>query len=142
MSEQKARFEKRIGEETEVFMKNIMNVISEVGLPGYTMRDIEAEIRPIMHVLNVLSQKWTLQLIFLLGKRSLKFNEVKEILNGMSSRTLTDKLRMLEKEKLLTRRIINQAPVRVEYSLTEKGKSVALSSIPLIYYLGRLSKKS
>lgn len=142
LSEQKLLFENKIGEETERFMQNIQDAIAKVGLPEYSMSEIEAEMKSILPVLGILSQKWTIQLIFLLGRRSLKFNELKKILRDISSRTLTDKLRILEKEKLLKRKIIDQAPVRVEYSLTEKGKFVALSSIPLLYNLRKLNKQS
>ena len=125
-----------------MFMKNIQEAIADVGVPGYSMGEIEAEMKPIMPILGILSQKWTLQLIYLLDRKSLKFNEIKKILNDISSRTLTDKLRILEKEDLLSRRIIDQAPVRVEYSLTEKGKLVALSCIPLLYNLRKIGKQS
>ena len=54
---------------------------------------------------------------------------------GISSRTLTDKLRMLEAKFLLRRNVTSSSPVRVGYSLTTRGREIALSCLPLIYEL-------
>ncbi len=71
----------------------------------------------------------------LLFMRNRKFTEFSDLIGGVSSRTLTDKLRMLEKAGYLERRIISEAPVKIQYSLTNKGRGIAISLFPLIHQI-------
>jgi DNA-binding HxlR family transcriptional regulator len=89
----------------------------------------------IVSIFSALSQRWSLGIIYLLYMRTLKFNELRELLPGISSRTLTDKLRMLERSGILTRSVLTSAPVRVSYSLSTRGREIALASLPLVYQL-------
>ena len=102
------------------------------------IKEMENQIKGVTSVLSVLSQRWSLEIIFLLYMRSLKFNELRELLRGISSRTLTDKLRMLERNRILTRSVVSNAPVRVGYSLTSRGREIALSCLPLVYQIRKL----
>jgi DNA-binding HxlR family transcriptional regulator len=62
-----------------------------------------------------------------------RFGEVKKIL-GVNSRTLSDKLKMLQKHGYINRKVTAGPPLRVEYSLTSKGKDTVLLALPLLYY--------
>src|SRR5690606_33368019 len=61
----------------------------------------------------------------MLGRNgTLRFNELKRLINGVSQRMLTLTLRNLERDGLVTRTIYPEVPPRVEYSLTELGKTL------------------
>ncbi len=86
---------------------------------------------------NVLSQKWVLSILYaLLFTGTAGFNELKRML-GASSRTLASKLKMLEERGFVERRVEPGPPLRTRYSLTQRGKGVALLSLPLLYYMAR-----
>lgn len=71
--------------------------------------------------LNVLGQKWVLRIIRALGERKQRFCELQDALGGANSATLSQRLKLLEDEGLIDRRIISSVPPWVEYSLTVKG---------------------
>lgn len=131
-------FEKEVARLTEDFLANLTITISKRQAQEeneWSIEEIEGEMKRVSAILNVLSQRWSLGIIFLLYMRDLKFNELRDLLQGISSRTLTDKLRMLQKHGMLTRSVMSSAPVRVRYSLTTRGRAVALSSLPLLYHV-------
>jgi len=101
----------------------------------YSVEEMEEQMKGVVSILSVLSQRWSLGIIYLLYMKSLKFNELRDLLHGISSRTLTDKLRMLERSGILTRSVTSSAPVRVSYALTTSGREIALSCLPLLYQL-------
>lgn len=71
--------------------------------------------------LNILGQKWVLRIIRALGERTERFCELQDALGGANSATLSQRLKLLEDEGLIDRRIISSVPPWVEYSLTTKG---------------------
>lgn len=76
-------------------------------------------------VLNRIGDKWSVMVVGILGKSgTLRFNELKRMINGISQRMLTLTLRNLERDGLVTRTIYPEVPPRVEYSLTEMGKTL------------------
>ena len=81
-----------------------------------------------------LSQKWILQILFILFLRNtMGFGELKRIL-GVNSRTLSDKLKGLQKYEYIRRSIDQGPPLRVRYSLTTRGRNTILLALPLLYY--------
>ena len=129
------RLEKEIGDLVEGFLADLALVLPKDGEPEYSVKEMERRMEGVVSVLSVLSQRWSLGIIFLLYMKGLKFNELRDLLPGISSRTLTDKLRMLEGRGILTRNVTSSSPVRVGYSLTTRGREIALSCLPLIYEL-------
>ena len=98
--------------------------------------DLPREMRRIVESLQVFFNKWTVELIVALSQsRSLRFNEMKEALAGISGRTLSQRLKELEEQGLVARTLFDERPVRVEYSLTKKGMDVAYLALPLVLYL-------
>lgn len=76
-------------------------------------------------VLNRIGDKWSVMVVGMLGRNgTLRFNELKRMINGVSQRMLTLTLRNLERDGLVTRTIYPEVPPRVEYSLTEMGKTL------------------
>ncbi len=80
-----------------------------------------------------MSKKWTISIIITIANfERLRFNELQERLGGVNPKTLTDRLKELADEGIVKRESYNEIPPRVEYSLTEKGKLLRDSLVPLI----------
>ncbi|MEV1055049.1 helix-turn-helix domain-containing protein [Streptomyces sp. NPDC049887] len=67
------------------------------------------------------ANKWALLIIEALGERTLRFGELRDEVEGISHKMLTQNLRMLERNGLADRKVHPTVPPRVEYSLTEPG---------------------
>jgi DNA-binding HxlR family transcriptional regulator len=73
------------------------------------------------HAIQVLGKRWTGLLLDALMKGPRRFCELTALVEGLSDRVLSDRLRELETEGVVKRVVYPQIPVRVEYQLTEKG---------------------
>ncbi len=76
---------------------------------------------PVRKTMEIIQGKWTLLILRDLMSGSRRFGELRRSLDGVSPRTLSVRLRELEAEGILTRKIYAEVPPRVEYRLTEKG---------------------
>jgi DNA-binding HxlR family transcriptional regulator len=74
--------------------------------------------------LTVLGQQWVMRIIHALGERTQRFCELQDALGGTNSATLSQRLKLLEDEGLIDRRIVSSVPPWVEYSLTAKGRDL------------------
>lgn len=81
--------------------------------------------------LNVLGQKWVLRIVRALGDRTQRFCELQDALGGANSATLSQRLKLLEDEGLLDRRLVSEVPPWVEYSLTPKGSDLRRAIVPI-----------
>ncbi|MCK2239197.1 MULTISPECIES: winged helix-turn-helix transcriptional regulator [unclassified Crossiella] len=72
----------------------------------------------------MLSGKWTAMLVRELLCGPLRFGELRAALGNPSAKTLTDRLRALEHDGVLTRTLYPEIPPRVEYELTERGREL------------------
>lgn len=98
---------------------------------------LRREMERVVANLAVFFNKWTVEIIIVLGQYgTMRFSELRVNLSGISSRTLTQRLRDLESRGLVKRKMFDEMPVRVEYSLTRKGLDVAALALPLVLYLG------
>ena len=80
---------------------------------------------PVARTLDVIGERWTILLLrdlFLLGPR--RFQDFQESLTGVAPNTLSARLKAMEEQGLIGRRFYSDHPPRVEYYLTEKGKSL------------------
>lgn len=80
---------------------------------------------PIAKIIDILSKKWNLLIIRQLNgsdNTKKRFNELINEIKGISSRTLSKRLKELEKAKIINKNKFNEIPPRVEYSLTDSGK--------------------
>ena len=89
----------------------------------------------ILRFFRFLQRKWALDIIYvLLIQGELHFNEIRRTLEGISSRTLTDRLSELEERGIITRTVHQDKPVKVIYSLTDYGKGLAALFVPVLFY--------
>lgn len=79
---------------------------------------------PIERTLQIIGSKWTLLILRDLLEGTKRFGELSRSLNGISPKTLSERLRQLEEQQIIKRTIYPEVPSRVEYSLTERGKSL------------------
>ena len=84
---------------------------------------------PIRNVLSHFSGKWSLLIISILSENeTTRFSSIQKALPDISSKVLSDTLKNLEKDGLVIRKVYAEVPLKVEYSLSELGKSL----IPVI----------
>src|SRR5215470_8651752 len=76
---------------------------------------------PVTRTAQITSRKWTLLIIRDLATGVKRFNQVERSLQGISPKTLSERLCTLEEEGIILHQTFAQVPPRVEYSLTEKG---------------------
>ena len=76
---------------------------------------------PVATTVSLIGSKWKLLIIRNLLARPWRFNELKKDLDGISQKVLTDSLRSLENDGLITRAVYPEVPLRVEYALSELG---------------------
>jgi DNA-binding HxlR family transcriptional regulator len=75
-------------------------------------------------VLELLGAKWSVDILYLLATGTRRYSEVLYEVGEISKKTLTQTLRSLERDGLVTRRVLAEVPARVEYSLTPLGWSL------------------
>ena len=97
-------------------------------------KELQENLKSLEESFNYLFQKWNLEILYTLFlKNTAGFGGLKRIL-GVNSRTLSDKLKLLKEHGYLERNVDSGPPLRVEYSLTLKGKNTVLLALPLLYY--------
>ncbi len=87
-----------------------------------TVRDLET--CPVTSLLRRVGDKWSPAIIRLLATRDYGFNELDRSIEGISRRMLTRTLRTLEDEGFVSRTVRTETPFRVQYALTELGRSL------------------
>ena len=87
--------------------------------------------RAVSSVLARVGDKWSVLIIVLLGDGPKRFNEIKRMVGGISQRMLTLTLRGLERDGLVTRTVFPTIPPRVDYELTNLGRSLWRAVEPL-----------
>ena len=76
-------------------------------------------------VLARVGDKWSMFIVMLLGEGPVRFNELKRRIDGISQRMLSLTLRNLERDGLVSRTATPSVPTRVDYALTDLGRSLA-----------------
>ncbi len=79
---------------------------------------------PVATTVALIGSKWKLLIIRNLLSRPWRFNELKKDLEGISQKVLTDSLRSMEADGIITRTVYPEVPPRVEYALSELGESM------------------
>lgn len=79
---------------------------------------------PVATTVQLIGSKWKLLILRNLLQRPWRFNELKRSLEGISQKVLTDSLRSMENDGIITRTIYPEVPPRVEYALSELGESM------------------
>ena len=91
----------------------------------------------IRHILDRFGDKWSILIISILGHRGkLRFNELNQQIGDISQKMLTVTLRSLEADGLITRTLYPEIPPRVEYELTDLGRSLLPHIEQLAHWAG------
>lgn len=96
----------------------------------------EWEVEAAVEALHVFASRWTIEILatlYITGPR--RFNEMKKMLTGISSRTLSDKLRFLTEEGLVMRVVSDGPPIKVSYELSAHGRTCGRLLSPLVAHL-------
>ncbi|MFD9029591.1 winged helix-turn-helix transcriptional regulator [Streptomyces sp. NPDC059567] len=78
-------------------------------------------------IFSDVANKWALLIIEFLGERTLRFSELRNEIEGISHKMLTQNLRMLERNGLVDRTVYPTVPPRVDYALTEPGRALRVT---------------
>lgn len=92
---------------------------------------------PVAATVQVIGSKWKLLILRNLLDRPWRFNELQRALEGISQKVLTDSLRSMEADGIVTRTVFPEVPPRVEYSLSELGKTM----LPIISSMEKWGKE-
>lgn len=80
---------------------------------------------PIRNVMSRFSGKWSILILCVLGEnKSTRFNAIAKAIPDISPKVLTDTLKSLERDRFISRKVFQEIPPRVEYSLTTVGESL------------------
>lgn len=79
---------------------------------------------PVATTVGLIGNKWKLLIIRNLLVGTQRFSELKRTIPGISQKVLTDNLRSMEADGIIERKVYAEVPPKVEYSLTELGKSL------------------
>jgi DNA-binding HxlR family transcriptional regulator len=98
--------------------------------------DIAWEVESAVDALDVFASRWSIEILatlYIAGER--RFNELRRLLVGISSRTLSDKLTTLRLAGLVDRAVVDGPPVKVTYRLTQHGGRAGRLLGPLVAYM-------
>lgn len=79
---------------------------------------------PVATTVQLIGNKWKLLIIRNLLERPWRFNELQKSLDGISQKVLTDNLRAMEQDGIITRTVFPEVPPHVEYALSEIGETI------------------
>lgn len=79
---------------------------------------------PTRRILDRIGDRWTVLIVGALGDGSARFSQLRRRIEGVSQKMLTQTLRGLERDGLVHRTVYPEVPVRVEYTLTEAGRTL------------------
>jgi DNA-binding HxlR family transcriptional regulator len=79
---------------------------------------------PTRRILDRIGDRWTVLIVSVLGDGDARFSELRRRIEGVSQKMLTQTLRGLERDGLVRRTVYPEVPVRVEYALTDAGKTL------------------
>ena len=79
---------------------------------------------PVATTVQLIGNKWKLLILRNLRMRPWRFNELQKSLEGISQKVLTDSLRSMEEDGIITRTVYPEVPPRVEYALSALGESM------------------
>ncbi len=98
--------------------------------------DVGWEVDAAVDAFSIFSSKWTIEILatlYIAGDR--RFNEMRGLLRGISSRTLSDKLKTCVQNGLVDRVVEDGPPIRVIYRLTDHGREAGRLLSPLVAYM-------
>ncbi|MDE1826615.1 MAG: helix-turn-helix transcriptional regulator [Thaumarchaeota archaeon] len=123
----------------ETKRKTIPIIQEGCGFDGYDAVSLMSETAKLR---KIITKRGTLEILIPLccTTRPVRHKQFKDMLKGISSRTLATRLKELEKSGVLERLSYNEIPPRVEYRLTSKGQELVESMISLLQWMKKWSK--
>ena len=88
--------------------------------------------KEVRHAADLLERRWVISVIWASLEGAARFNEFRQAVEGVPSRTLTERLRELESAGVLERRLVDASPPYAEYRLTDRGRRLR----PVVQALG------
>lgn len=79
---------------------------------------------PTRRILDRIGDRWTVLIIGVLGEHDARFSELRRRIHGVSQKMLTQTLRGLERDGIVRRTVFPEVPIRVEYALTDAGRTL------------------
>lgn len=76
------------------------------------------------HAVELIGRRWTGAILRAMLTGRIRFSDIAVVIPGLSDRLLSERLKELEGEGIVERRVFPETPVRIEYVLTEKGRSL------------------
>lgn len=101
----------------------MLHIILRMEVSGMKKKD-ELPDCPVATTVSLIGSKWKLLIIRNLLNRPWRFNELQKDLKGISQKVLTDSLRSMEADGIITRTVFPEVPPRVEYALSPLGESL------------------
>lgn len=96
----------------------------------------QIKVCPVTDTQNVIAGKWKIIILWHLSSTK-RFGELQRLVPGISKTILTSQLRELEKDQMIHRKVYQEVPPKVEYSLTEAGEQF----IPILESMGEWGRK-
>ena len=93
-------------------------------IAGLTPAQVDQKNQNMRRALTMISGKWKLEIMSVLGQRTHRFGELRRAIPGITQHMLTQRLRDLENDGLISRKIFAEIPPRVEYARTDLVQEV------------------
>jgi DNA-binding HxlR family transcriptional regulator len=77
------------------------------------------------HAIELIGRRWTGAILRAMLSGEVRFSDIASVVPGLSDRLLSERLKELEAEGIVTRTVVASTPVRVDYALTEKGQALS-----------------
>lgn len=106
-----------------------LKTICQIRDAGFSLQNC-----PVRDVLAKIGGKWSTLIVMALAERPHRFGELRRVLADISQRMLTETLRDLQRDGLVSRRVFPTQPPSVEYALTDLGRSLLTSLAALIHW--------
>ncbi len=102
----------------------------------HDIRRIQMERTILKKALEFFNGKWTLDIIYtIVHLKKPYYNDIQKVLANVNSRTLSTRLKELQKKKIIRRNVEKSQPIRVYYTMTEFGNGVFEMMIPFMFYV-------
>ena len=105
------------------------------------MQNIRKKVCPVSNALTILGGKWKINIIYQLSQKTTRFGELRRSLGNITQQMLSKQLREMERDKLITRKVYDVVPPKVEYSLRELGRS-SLPILNSLHHWGKSKKRT
>lgn len=105
---------------------------------GPASPNVKSELCPIRDIMALSSDKWSILIFLYLGYFPvLRFNELKKKVYGISNKVLSERLKTLERDGYISRKMYPEVPIRVEYRLTDFGHSYVRKLLELTEWVNK-----